>query len=51
MRFLSCVSSKVDSNYMLMLAYDIQLLLLAARRKVLFGNHSAVGRKSRLPTC
>ncbi len=51
MRFLSCVSSKVDSDRMLKLAYDVQLQLLAARRKVLFGNQSAVSRKSQLPTC
>jgi hypothetical protein len=49
MRFFSRVSSKVDSDRMLRLAYDVQLL--AARRKVLFGNQSVVGRKSRLPTC
>jgi hypothetical protein len=31
MRFLSCVSSEVDSDHMLRLAYDVQLQLLAAR--------------------
>jgi hypothetical protein len=51
MRFLSCVSSKVDSDRMLRLAYDVQLQLLAARRKVSLENQSAVGRKSRLPAC
>jgi len=50
MRFLSRVSSEVDSNRMLKLAYDVQLQLLVARRKVLLGNQSAMGRKSRLPT-
>jgi hypothetical protein len=49
MRFLSRVSSEVDSDRMLRLAYDVQLQLLAARRKVLLGNQSAMGRKSRLP--
>jgi hypothetical protein len=38
MHFLSCVKSKVDSNRMLRLAYDVQLQLLAARQKVLLGN-------------
>jgi hypothetical protein len=51
MCFLSRVSSEVDSDRMLMLAYDVQLQLLAARRQVLLGNQSAVGRKSRLPAC
>jgi hypothetical protein len=51
MRFLSHVSFEVDSDRMLRLASDVQLQLLAARRKVLLGNQSAVGRKSRLPTC
>jgi len=51
MHFLSHVSSEVNSHRMLRLAYDVQLQLLAARRKVLFGNQSAVGRKSRLPAC
>jgi len=51
MRFLSRVSSEVDSDRMLRLAYDVQLQLLAVRRKVLLGNQSAVGRKSRLPAC
>jgi len=51
MRFLSRVSYEVDSDRMLKLAYDVQLQLLAARRKVLFENQSALGRKSRLPTC
>jgi hypothetical protein len=51
MRFLSRVSSEVDSNRMLRLTYDVRLQLLAARRKVLLGNQSAVGRKSRLPAC
>ncbi len=51
MRFLSRVSSKVDSDRMLRLAYDVQLQLLVARRKILFGNQSAMGRKSRLPAC
>jgi len=46
MRFLSRVSYEVDSNHMLSLAYDVQLQLLAARRKVLLENQSAVGRKS-----
>jgi len=31
MRFFSRVSSEVDSNRMFMLAYDVQLQLLAAR--------------------
>jgi len=48
MHFLSRVSSEVDSDHMLRLAYDVQLQFLAARRKVLLGNQSAVGRKSRL---
>jgi len=51
MRFLSRVNSEVDSDRMLRLVYDVQLQLLAARQKVLFGNQSAMGRKSRLPTC
>jgi len=51
MRFFSRVSYEVDSNRMLRLAYDVQLQLLAARRKVLLENHSVLGRKSRLPTC
>jgi hypothetical protein len=51
MRFLSRVSSEVDLDRMLKLAYDVQLQLLAARRKVLLGNQSAMGRKSRLPAC
>jgi len=51
MCFLSCVSFEVDSDHMLRLAYDIQLQLLAAMRKVLLGNQSAVGRKSQLPAC
>jgi hypothetical protein len=51
MYFLSRVSSEVDLDRMLRLAYDVQLQLLAARRKVLFKTQSAVGRKSRLPTC
>jgi hypothetical protein len=51
MHFLSRVSSEVDSDRMVMLAYDVQLQLLAARQKVLFGNHSAMGRKNRLPAC
>jgi hypothetical protein len=51
MRFLSCVSFEVDSDLMLKLAYDVQLQLLAAKRKVLLGNQSATGRKSRLPAC
>jgi len=51
MRFLSRVSFEVDSDGMLMLAYDVQLQLLAAKRKVLLRNQSAVGRKSRLPAC
>jgi hypothetical protein len=51
MRFLSRVSSEVDSDRMLRLGYDVQLQLLIARRKVLLGNQSAVGRKSRLPAC
>jgi hypothetical protein len=51
MRFLSRVSSKIDLDRMLMLAYDVQLQLLVARRKVLPGNQSVVGRKSRLPAC
>ncbi len=46
MRFLSRVSSEVDLDRMLKLAYDVQLQLLAARRKVLLENHSAMGRKS-----
>jgi hypothetical protein len=51
MRFLSRVSSEVDSNRMLRLAYDVQLQLLTARRKILLGNQSATGRKSQLPAC
>jgi hypothetical protein len=51
MLFLSRVSSEVDSDCMLRLAYDVQLQLLVARRKVLLKNQSAVGRKSRLPAC
>jgi len=51
MHFLSRVNSEVDSDRMLRLAYDVQLQLLVARWKVLFGNQSAVGRKSWLPTC
>ncbi len=51
MRFLSRVSSEVDSDRMLRLAYDVQLQLLAARPKVLFKSQSAMGRKSRLPAC
>jgi hypothetical protein len=51
MRFLSRVSSKVDSNRMLRLAYDVQLQLLAARRKVLLRNQNAMGRKSQLLAC
>jgi hypothetical protein len=50
MRFFSRVSSEVDSDRMLRLVYDAQLQLLAARRKVLLGNQSAVGRNSRWPT-
>jgi hypothetical protein len=46
MRFLSRVSSEVDLHRMLRLAYDVQLQLLVARRKVLLGNQSAMGRKS-----
>jgi hypothetical protein len=46
MRFLSRVSSEVDLDRMFMLVYDVQLQLLAARRKVLFGNQSVVGKKS-----
>jgi hypothetical protein len=46
MRFLSRVSYEVDSNRMLKLAYDVQLQLLAARRKFLLENQSALGRKS-----
>jgi len=51
MRFLSRVSFEVDLDRMLRLVYDVQLHLLAARRKVLLGNQSAVGRKSQLPAC
>jgi len=51
MRFLSCVSYEVDSDRMLRLAYDVQLQLLATRRKVLLENHNVMGRKSRLPAC
>jgi hypothetical protein len=51
MHFLSRVSSEVDSNRMLKLAYDVQLQLLAAKRKVLLGNQSDVSRNSRLPAC
>jgi len=51
MRFLSRVNSEVDSDRMLRLAYDVQLQLLATRRKVLLENQSAMGRKSRLLTC
>jgi hypothetical protein len=51
MRFFSHVSSEVDSDRMLKLAYDVQLQLLAASRKVLLRNQSVVGRKSRLPAC
>jgi hypothetical protein len=51
MRFFSRVSSEVDWDRMLRLAYDVQLQLLAARWKILLGNQSVVGRKSRLPAC
>jgi hypothetical protein len=51
MRFFSRVSSEVDSNCMLKLAYDVQLQFLATKRNVLLGNQSVVGRKSRLPAC
>ncbi len=51
MRFLSRVNSEVDSDCMLRLAYDVQLQLLAARRKVLLGNQSAMGRKSQWHAC
>jgi len=51
MRFLSHVSFEVDSDRMLKLAYDVQLQLLAARQKILFGNQSAMGRKNRLLAC
>jgi hypothetical protein len=51
MHFLSRVSFEVNSDRMLRLAYDVQLQLLAARRKVLLENQSVVGRKSRLPAC
>jgi len=51
MRFLSRVSSEVDSDRMFRLAYDVQLQLLAIRRKVLFENQSDMGKKSRLPVC
>jgi len=51
MRFLSHVNSKVDSDHMFRLAYDVQLQLLVARRKVLLGNQSVMGRKSRLLAC
>jgi hypothetical protein len=46
MRFLSRVSSEVDSDRMLRLAYDVQLQLLVVRQKVLLENQSAMGRKS-----
>jgi hypothetical protein len=49
MRFLSRVNFEVDLDHMLKLAYDVQLQLLAVRRKVLLENQSAVDRKSRLP--
>ncbi len=42
---------EVDSDRMFRLTYDVQLQLLAARRKVLLGIQSAMGRNSRLPTC
>jgi len=51
MRFFSHVSFEVDSDRMLRLAYDVQLQLLATRRKVLLGNQNAMGRKSRLLAC
>jgi hypothetical protein len=51
MRFFSRVSSEVDLDRMFRLAYDVQLQLLATKRKVLLGNQSAMGRKSRLPAC
>jgi hypothetical protein len=51
MHFFSRVSFEVDSDRMLKLAYDVQLQLLAARRKVLLGNQSAMGTKSRLSAC
>jgi len=38
MHFLSRVSSEVDSDRMLRLAYDVQLQLFATRQKVLFRN-------------
>jgi hypothetical protein len=37
MRFLSRVSSEVDSNRVLRVAYDVQLQLLAAKRKSYLG--------------
>jgi hypothetical protein len=51
MCFLSRVSFEVDLDRMLKLAYDVQLQLLAARRKVLLRNQSVAGKKSRLPAC
>jgi hypothetical protein len=51
MGFLLGVDSEVDLDRMLRLTYDVQLQLLAARRKILLKNQSAVGRKSRLPAC
>jgi hypothetical protein len=51
MRFLSCVGFEVDLDRMFGLAYDVQLQATAARRKVLLGNQSAMGWKSRLHAC
>jgi hypothetical protein len=51
MRFFSHVNSEVDLDRMLRLAYDVQMQLLAAMRKVLLGNQNVMGRKNRLPAC
>jgi hypothetical protein len=46
MHFLSRVNSEIDSDRMLRLIYDVQLQLLAVRRKVSLRNQSAMGRRS-----
>jgi len=43
MRFLSRVNSKVNSDRMPRLAYDVQLQLLTTRQNVLFENQSVMG--------
>jgi exonuclease III len=51
MRFFTRISSEVDSDRMLRLAYDAQLHLLAARRQVAISNQTDVGSKKNLPAC